>query len=64
MPDCEIQPLLDLTPVAEIAAILARGYLRLLARKAAPVAEGRAEDALDDVGHKSVHGAGLTEGAP
>ncbi len=49
---------------AEIARVLAKGYLRLLARKAAPVAEGRAEEALDDVGHKSVHGAGLTEGAP
>ena len=57
-------PEIVLDPVAEVAAILAKGYLRLLARKAAPVAEGCAEDGLDDVGNKSVHGAGLTEGAP
>ena len=53
-----------LDPVAEVAAILAKGYLRLLARKAAPVADKGVEDGLDDVGNKSVHGAGLTEGAP
>ena len=51
-------------PVAEIAAILAKGYLRLLARKAAPVAHTGAVEGLDDVSDKSVHGAWLTEGAP
>ncbi len=45
-------------PMSELARLLARGYLRLLARKAAPVAEGRAEEALDDVGEESVHGDG------
>ncbi len=53
-----------LDPVAELAAILAKGYLRLLARKAAPVADKAAVEGLDDVADKSVHGAGLTEGAP
>ena len=51
-------------PVAEVAAILAKGYLRLLARKAAPVADKGAVESLDVGGDKSVHGAGLTEGAP
>ena len=60
-----------LDAVAEVAAILAKGYLRLLARKVAPVAEKEPTEGseitpngLDDVRHKSVHGAGLTEGAP
>ena len=54
---------------AEIAAILAKGYLRLLARRVAttaPTAPQEAERgdlaALDDVGEESVHGARLTEG--
>ena len=58
-------------PVAEIATILAKAYLRLLARKVAPVAEKEPKEGseidpngLDDVSHKSVHGAGLTGGAP
>jgi hypothetical protein len=61
----EIQPLLDLTPVAEIAALLAKGYLRLLARKVAPAAANKpqapsetAPTGLDDVGERSVHGDG------
>ena len=55
-------------PVGEIATILAKGYLRLLARKVATVAEKEpsegseiAPHGLDDVGHKSVHG-GQEEG--
>ncbi len=65
MRDGEIQPLRALDPLAEVAAILAKGYLRLLARKAAPVAANGPEgtddsrrNGLDDVGHKSVHGDG------
>ncbi len=49
----------------EVAILLARGYLRSLARKAVPVAEkGPAEPeiGLDDVGEKSVHGGRLTDG--
>ena len=49
----------------EIAAILAKGYLRLLARKAAPMAPHGpqelseiAPDGLDVVGEESVHGDG------
>ena len=53
-----------LDPIAEIAGILAKGYLRLLARKAAPMGDKGAVEGLDDVSDKSVHGAGLTEGAP
>ena len=55
----------------EIGELLARGYLRLLARRIvseAPrspqVAESCDVAALDDVGHPSLHGAGLTGGAP
>ena len=51
--------------VAEIGTLLARGYLRLLARKAVPGANNGAQDAtdsgqtrLDDVGKESVHGDG------
>ena len=51
-------PEIALDPVAEIAAILAKGYVRLQARKAAPVANGAAEEALDDVDERSVHGDG------
>ena len=49
----------------EIAVILARGYIRSLARKAAPVADNGApepEIGLDDVAEKSVHGGRLTDG--
>ncbi len=49
----------------EIAVLLARGYIRSLARKAVPVAEkglAEAETGLDDVGEKSVHGGRLTDG--
>ncbi len=52
-------------PIGEIAAVLARGYIRSLARKAAPVAEkgsAKPETGLDDVGEKSVHGGRLMEG--
>ena len=57
--------------VVEIAAVLAKGYLRLLARKAAPVA-GREPQQPGDFGRngldvgadKSVHGDRLTGGAP
>ncbi len=52
-------------PIAEIAAVLARGYLRSLARKAVPVAAKEPpepETGLDDVGEKSVHGGRLTDG--
>ncbi len=52
-------------PVAEIAGVLARGYIRSLARKAAPEAGyggWRPETGLDDFGPKSVHGGGSTEG--
>ena len=52
----------------EVSHILARAYVRLLARKVAPVAENEpsegseiAPHGLDDVGHKSVHG-GQEEG--
>ncbi len=58
-------PEIALDPVAEIAAILAKGYLRLLARKAAPMAPNGpqelseiAPDGLDVVGEESVHGDG------
>ncbi len=52
-------------PIAEIAGVLARGYIRSLARKAVPVAEkGPAdpETGLDYAGEKSVHGGRLTDG--
>ena len=52
-------------PIRELAAVLARGYIRSLARKAAPMAEkgsARPETGLDDVGEKSVHGGRLTDG--
>ncbi len=52
-------------PIVEIAAVLARGYIRSLARKAVPVAEkgpAEPETGLDDVGEKSVHGGRLTDG--
>ena len=52
-------------PIAEVAAVLARGYIRSLARKAAPVAEkgsAEPETGLDGVGEPSVHGGQLTDG--
>ena len=52
-------------PLAELATLLARGYIRSLARKAAPVAENgppEPEIGLDDDGEKSVHGGRLTDG--
>ena len=52
-------------PLEELAVLLARGYVRSLARKAAPVAEkgpAEPEAGLDDVGDKSVHGGRLTDG--
>ena len=52
-------------PIAEIGTVLARGYIRSLARKAAPVAGNgplEPEIGLDDVGEKSVHGGWLTDG--
>ena len=52
-------------PVEELAILLARGYLRSLARKAAPVTgQGPAEPetGLDDVAEPSVHGGRLTDG--
>jgi len=49
--------------VHDIATILARGYLRLLARKVTPVAASLAQEpsgfmpeSLDDVGERSLHG--------
>ncbi len=45
----------------ELATLLARGYIRSLARKAVPVAENGApehEIGLDDPGHMSVHVGG------
>ncbi len=59
------EPPAPVEAVAEIAVILAKGYLRHLARKAAPTApngpQGAPESApqdLDDVGKESVHGDG------
>ncbi len=52
-------------PVEELAVLIARGYLRSLARKAVPVAGQTAPDpeiGLDDVDEKSVHGGRLTDG--
>ena len=49
----------------EIAVLLARGYIRSLARKAVPVAgkgPPKLEISLDDVGEKSVHVGRLTDG--
>ncbi len=49
----------------ELATLLARGYIRSLARKTAPVAGNGApepEIGLDDAGEKSVHGERLTDG--
>ena len=51
--------------VKELATLLARGYIRSLARKTAPMAGNRAPESeigLDDVGDKSVHGGRLTAG--
>ncbi len=52
-------------PLVELATLLARGYIRSLARKAVPVA-GNGPPVpgigLDDVGEKSVHGGRLTDG--
>ncbi len=48
-------------PVEELAVLLARGYLRSLARKAVPVAGQTAPDPeirLDDSGEVRVHGRG------
>ncbi len=52
-------------PVEELAVLLARGYVRSLARKAAPMAGKGAPEPeidLDDSGDKSVHGGRLTDG--
>ncbi len=52
-------------PLVELATLLARGYIRSLARKAAPVAGNGApepEIGLDDVGEKSVHVRRSTDG--
>ena len=52
-------------PLMELATLLARGYIRSLARKAVPVAgkgPPEPEIGLDDVGEKSVHGGRLTDG--
>ncbi len=52
-------------PVEELAVLLARGYLRSLARKTVPVARKgppEPEIGLDDVSEKSVHGGRLTDG--
>ncbi len=49
----------------ELATLLARGYIRSLARKAPPVAGNgppEPEIGLDDVGQKSVHVERLTDG--
>jgi hypothetical protein len=61
MSDPSSQPL-DFT-VQELATILARGYLRLLARKAAPGAGSQAQElagsepkSLEDVSERSPHG--------
>ncbi len=61
----ETSPQVPPDPVVEIASILANGYLRLLARKAAPTASNGpqepseiASQGLDDVGKESVHGDG------
>jgi len=50
-------------PIAEVATLLARGYLRLLARKAAPGAASHAQgsvgcsaESLADVGERRPHG--------
>ncbi len=51
--------------VKELATLLARGYIRSLARKAVPVAEkglAEPETRLDDVCEPSVHGGRLTDG--
>jgi hypothetical protein len=52
-----------LDAVGELAVLLARGYLRLLARRAAPGAPNGASASaeirptgLDDVGERSLHG--------
>ena len=52
-------------PVEDLATLLARGYVRSLARKAVPMAEkgpAKPETGLDDAGEKSVHGERLTDG--
>ncbi len=46
----------------ELATLLARGYLRLLARKAVPVAQKALPGGLDDVGEPSLNGGRLTDG--
>ena len=51
--------------LAELATLLAHGYIRSLARKTAPVVGNGAPESeigLDDVGDKSVHGGRLTDG--
>ena len=58
-----LEPAAD--PLMELATLLARGYIRSLARKAAPVAENGAPESelgLDDAAEKSVHGGRLTDG--
>ncbi len=59
------EPPAPVEAVAEIAAILSKGYLRLLARKAAPTAQNGPQEpsemdpeGLDEVGKESVHGDG------
>jgi len=52
-------------PLMELATLLARGYIRSLARKVLPVAGNGAlepELGLEDVGEMSVHGDRLTDG--
>ncbi len=52
-------------PLAELASLLARGYIRSLARKAAPetgYGGQRPQIGLDETGQESVHG-GVKGGA-
>ncbi len=61
-PTSEVRP----DPVAELATLLARGYLRLLARKAPSGAGNSAREGpdsgLDFSDETSVHGGRLTGG--
>ena len=61
----DLSPTATEDPIMGIAAVLARGYIRSLARKTASVADSgppEPEIGLDDVGQKSVHGGRLTDG--
>lgn len=59
-------PLADVGDATELGVILARGYLRLLARKVPSDADNRPEESsnsrLDSAPEQSVHGARLTGG--